>query len=523
MSEDSDLGIHREPLTARQRQVLDLIARGYTNGQIADELGITLDGAKWHVREILTKLGVENREGAAAWWSQRQSPVRRLERVLRAAATPAALKIAGAAAAVGAVAVIGVAAIALAGARDDQPPPAGASAQETPGAADVTPREWQVTSAAPLPPGVLVYLATGCWGCDGPHASLQRIVNMDGGGAGHVERRTLFTAPGGGESYILSLKSEPGGGITYATVCSQGYCGGSGPMTADAESTLYRSTNGGITWVAAGRYPGWLAVIGRVEQGLMLASYESEDASSPRYFLQESGEDVAGRGPDFVPVPAGGKLSWLSGSQLLDPEGEVLFELPAEFDGSFQPLEPANLDVASFAIRLSGGSDGTVTGLVQAGELQAVLTGPAVTIGGWLSGSIAVGNAILDAGQIPGVVAGGTGSEAYPLPVLMNFEAGTLTPLEIDGPIFESETYRGRNTILAVAQGRWYEVAGDGECLRLRSEPSLDAGNIQGCYSDGVLFQAATATEVQADGVTWVQVRTPDGLAGWASREFLED
>lgn len=66
-------------------------------------------------------------------------------------------------------------------------------------------------------------------------------------------------------------------------------------------------------------------------------------------------------------------------------------------------------------------------------------------------------------------------------------------------------------------------MAGDGECLRLRAQPSLDAGNIQGCYSDGVLFQAATATEVQADGVTWVQVRTPDGLAGWASREFLED
>lgn len=58
----------RDSLTPRQREVLDLIARGKTNGEIAEHLGITLDGAKFHVREILAKLGVESREEAAAWW-----------------------------------------------------------------------------------------------------------------------------------------------------------------------------------------------------------------------------------------------------------------------------------------------------------------------------------------------------------------------------------------------------------------------------------------------------------------------
>ncbi|MGK2964804.1 MAG: helix-turn-helix domain-containing protein, partial [Tepidiformaceae bacterium] len=48
-----------EPLTGRQREVLNLIARGYTNPQIADALGVSIDGAKWHVREILSKLGVD--------------------------------------------------------------------------------------------------------------------------------------------------------------------------------------------------------------------------------------------------------------------------------------------------------------------------------------------------------------------------------------------------------------------------------------------------------------------------------
>ncbi|MGH2611396.1 MAG: LuxR C-terminal-related transcriptional regulator, partial [Tepidiformaceae bacterium] len=58
----------RHQLTPRQREVLDLIAAGATNGEIAERLGITLDGAKWHVREILSRLDVDSREEAAEWW-----------------------------------------------------------------------------------------------------------------------------------------------------------------------------------------------------------------------------------------------------------------------------------------------------------------------------------------------------------------------------------------------------------------------------------------------------------------------
>lgn len=63
----------RDELTERQRQVLDLIARGKTNPQIADALGMTLDGAKFHVSEILAKLDVPTREEAAEWWRREHS------------------------------------------------------------------------------------------------------------------------------------------------------------------------------------------------------------------------------------------------------------------------------------------------------------------------------------------------------------------------------------------------------------------------------------------------------------------
>ena len=49
-------------LTPRQREVLRLVERGHTNGEIAEMLGISLQGVKWHVRELLGKLGAESRE-----------------------------------------------------------------------------------------------------------------------------------------------------------------------------------------------------------------------------------------------------------------------------------------------------------------------------------------------------------------------------------------------------------------------------------------------------------------------------
>src|SRR5436305_652921 len=58
-------------LTPRQWQVLALLREGLSNEQIARRLGISIDGVKFHVREILGKLGVGSRNEAAEW--QRES------------------------------------------------------------------------------------------------------------------------------------------------------------------------------------------------------------------------------------------------------------------------------------------------------------------------------------------------------------------------------------------------------------------------------------------------------------------
>lgn len=54
-----------EGLTVRQVEVGILIARGYSNAQIADELYLGVNSVKTHVRGLFRALGVHNRTEAA--------------------------------------------------------------------------------------------------------------------------------------------------------------------------------------------------------------------------------------------------------------------------------------------------------------------------------------------------------------------------------------------------------------------------------------------------------------------------
>jgi hypothetical protein len=47
--------------------VLELLQQGFSNEKIAERLGISLAGAKFHVSEIISRLGVDSRYEAAAW------------------------------------------------------------------------------------------------------------------------------------------------------------------------------------------------------------------------------------------------------------------------------------------------------------------------------------------------------------------------------------------------------------------------------------------------------------------------
>jgi DNA-binding NarL/FixJ family response regulator len=69
-------GAFRAILSPRELQALRLAARGWTNGEIAAELGITVHGVKFHLASIYRKLGVTNRtEAAIKFIESRREPV----------------------------------------------------------------------------------------------------------------------------------------------------------------------------------------------------------------------------------------------------------------------------------------------------------------------------------------------------------------------------------------------------------------------------------------------------------------
>jgi DNA-binding NarL/FixJ family response regulator len=70
----AEVGMSREPvekdglgLTPREREVLALIADGLTDREIAEELFISVNTAKTHLKNILTKLQVKSRTQIVAY------------------------------------------------------------------------------------------------------------------------------------------------------------------------------------------------------------------------------------------------------------------------------------------------------------------------------------------------------------------------------------------------------------------------------------------------------------------------
>lgn len=70
---ESAFGAAAEPLTPREREIADLVARGLPNKSIARELSLAPATIKNHVHNVLQKLSLQRRGEIAARWTRRAS------------------------------------------------------------------------------------------------------------------------------------------------------------------------------------------------------------------------------------------------------------------------------------------------------------------------------------------------------------------------------------------------------------------------------------------------------------------
>ena len=69
-----DQPIVLENLSAREFEILGLAATGSTNGEIGEQLGLTVHAVKFHLASIYRKLSVANRTEAAVAFVNATSP-----------------------------------------------------------------------------------------------------------------------------------------------------------------------------------------------------------------------------------------------------------------------------------------------------------------------------------------------------------------------------------------------------------------------------------------------------------------
>lgn len=535
----------REPQwTPRQREVLDLLVRGKTNGEIASALGISLDGAKWHVSEIITRLGVDSRDEAAEYWRHHNGLRMRFTRIASGFFSSGALKWSmGTALVAGVVVAAAMVIVALRESGGDEPdqgggiqnpdtstPDPSVPATATPPPAVTPLPSGETVAGVPvgltsygqpgsLPVPLSVIVERGCYACDAPADSFDRV-SLDGSGNLKVEE--IFKAPSG---YIHASYWDAAGREHYISVCSRGYCGGVGQVSADAQTTLYRSRDGGITWEDAGTAEGAASVASLTQQGPLLNLSTFANGTSD-YRFQVLGQSQVVRPPAGTePVLARGQLiGWRKPGtrEILKVDGTPLVTLP-DVPGAVRPVQvDAVLADGTILISWLGASGGaqpsTYVGVMTNGALVRAFKGDAsLSIGSLLTQGVGFGNVAASPTDVD--PSSSDNRDKYH-PAWIDLHTGEINLLELYGPAFGSGYDSQRNVIRLVEPGPYVRVTGAGDCLNVREAPSTTAPVIA-CFADNVLLRNLNA-EQQADGVTWWKVQTPSGQTGWASREFLE-
>lgn len=485
-------------LTDRQQEVLALLAKGRTNAEIGEALGISLDGAKWHVSEIISRLGVDSREQAADYWRERQRLPQRVGRRLTAPAWLTGMKLAGTVA--GAIAAIGVVAAVLLlvrGGDDDAaiaPDETSAASSSTSIATTDTPASsptaddgriatynglpvYEITVAPPvtLPAGTVLYYSQMCGVCIGGELVRARL---DSSGTWATETVKIYDSRGR-DGYALG---EPysNGRATLATFwclpvdgigCGKRHDGSPNP----SRQAVLLSNDGGRTWHTlcdvgpdcglAGVY-GTEAIIADGSGGLRLLPSGTPFATLASNQAGRTIEDWNGMivRTEFPGLLALANLA--SGNSTL-----VQYSMPGAQPASY-------LVFPGGSVYLTFAADGEL--FTQSSRSLKAYEGPPLRVG----------------------------------PAIVDIAARTIAPI---AGITSDDDFISP---VAVLYGPTLRVVTGNDCLNVRDSPSTTGASLD-CLPHGEYVRATGKTQANG-GVEWVSVEMLDGRPGWVAKEFVE-
>jgi hypothetical protein len=511
--------------------VLSLVREGLSNPQIGERLSISADAAKYHVSEILSKLGVSSREEAAAW---RPEPS---EEAARRPVWARAFQVMAFAAAAVALAGLGLLAwgvLRSSGEDGDGSVEDRCTRTETPAAPTIptptcAPRPTAVPFAigepVDMPENIAFVVETGCWFCEGPAESFVRVYRDSAGE--YVSEKLVDAEQLGGSSIENSLIDLLTGRM-FLVVCMEGNCGGPAFAHQGAREEAFESVDGGITWKDKGEFPldhfpVAFSDNSVIVQGITKApSAEEPNTFHYAYEIYPGGEVVTPpNGDDTAQVHSTDLAEFIwstTDGRLLQADGSLIVRLPRDRDDG---------QVAVLSVR-GGLHAGLVVvwveeALQDAPHRATVLEssaeeGPTYSIGDETS-DVAY-QTVVELSKDGARIANGYGADGRQLPAVVDALTGVVHPIEHPFADTDFPFTNQRNLVVAVERGPFARVRGTGSCLNVRHLPSA-ASEVRECVADNVLLSDNGHVK-SAEGVVWRFVSTPAGNSGWASMEFLE-
>jgi hypothetical protein len=373
-----------------------------------------------------------------------------------------------------------------------------------------------------LPEDTALIIKTGSYSFPEPPHGFFRVYRD---ASGELRTDELFTTKSMGlttsqgsaatRPHIYSYALNSDASEIVISVCTRGTCTFQVWASPDAQTTLYRSLDGGITWEQFGVLDGSTHVAAITQDGVLLLS-QSQGEPQPKLRLFPSGEPVqpppgASSWPHSLP---GGELAWSTeDGRLLRSDGSQILAVGQDAwvsdvvpDASGERLAAGWRESANqyrFGIFSRDGK-----------PMSAYSLPDFVGVGGWLTDTLVVGNAV-PPGLLPTPLPGGY--ETSIPPTIFDLQTGEAHALA--GP-FREAPLGGHNEVQAVLHGPFARVVNTGSCLNVRAEPAMTASTLT-CAADGVLLRDTGETR-NVDGIVWCHVVTPAGVEGWATSQFLE-